>query len=88
MRSRVSALEPQQLELIKDLDTKFECIIKELEAKPMPLGNNQRTHGLLNFYVRTLQVYNVLFNKYMMNDDFLMMRVENILKYKIGEDLL
>lgn len=47
MRNRISSLEPHQLDIIKDLDTKFECIIKELEAKPMPLGNNQETHGLL-----------------------------------------
>ena len=88
VKSKVSGLAPLQLEIVQKLDAKFENIMKDVEANPSQLGNNERTHGLLIFYTRILQVYNVLFNKYITNDDFLLFRIENILKYKYGEDIL
>ena len=88
MKDRISALEPLQLNIVKQLDTKFEAIMKEVEANPSAIGSNQRTHGLLMFYTRMLQVYNTLFNKYITNDDFLTFRIENILEYEYGEDMI
>ena len=88
VESRVSGLAPLQLEIVQKLDTKFESIMKEVEKCKEPMGANERTHGLLIFYTRILQVYNVLFNKYTTNDDFLLFRIENILNFKYGEDMI
>ncbi len=88
MRSRVSALEPQQLEVVKDLDAKFEGIMKQLDINPIPLDEKEKVDGLLNYYMRTLQVYNAMFNKYIINGDFFEFKIENILKYELGENMI
>ena len=87
-KSRISNLEIHQLEIVKKLDAKFEEIQKKLQNNPIFIGDKTKMNSLVIYYKRTLEVYNILFNKYIMNDDFLLMRIENILNYTLGEHIV
>lgn len=89
-KGKVSNLEPYQLEIVRKLDTKFEEISKELDSEENAISfeDIEAIEGLLIFHTRILQVYNILFNKYIINDDFLSFKIQNILNYKLGGKMI
>jgi hypothetical protein len=84
----VSNFEPHQLRLVEKLDKKFEAIMKEWEAKPKLINTPEKSIDLSRFFQRILEVYNILLNKYIFNDDFLLFKVENIVQYTLGGSML
>jgi hypothetical protein len=84
----ITNFEPHQLKIVEKLDRKFKVIMTQWEATPAVIDTPVKLAHLTTFFSRILQVYNVLLNKYVTNDDYLAFRIENILAYMLGGDML